>query len=88
MLSVYLGKQFRKDLKKAEKANKDLSILEKVFDALVKETPLDQKLKDHPLKGTLINCRECHLQPDWLLIYKIENNTLILIRTGTHSELY
>ena len=61
-----------------------------VVDLLVEGKPLPPKYKDHPLKGNFIGFRECHVEPDWLLIYKIQNDVLILtlVTTGTHSELF
>jgi addiction module toxin component, YafQ family/addiction module toxin, RelE/StbE family len=88
MLNQYFTNQFKKDLKKADKANLDISELEKVINTLASEKPLDVKYKDHILKGDYVNHRECHIRPDWLLIYQIEKDTLKLVRTGTHSELY
>ena len=88
MLEVFLTNKYKKDLKKAVKSNIDLSNLKSVFDDLIAEKPLDTKFKDHPLKGDYVNHRECHIQPDWLLIYQIKDGRLILVRTGSHSELY
>jgi mRNA interferase YafQ len=88
MLKKYFTNQFKKDLKKADKANRDFSELEKIIDTLSAEKPLDFKYKDHLLKGDYVDCRECHIRPDWLLIYQIDKDTLKLIRTGSHSELY
>lgn len=55
---------------------------------LINEEVLDVKYKDHPLKGEYSDFRECHIEPDWLLLYKIENNYIIFTRTGSHSELF
>ncbi|MBR6163735.1 type II toxin-antitoxin system YafQ family toxin, partial [bacterium] len=68
----------------------DMSKLEKVIDILCSLKPLPKKYKDHALSGNYITYRECHIEPDWLLVYKIENNTLTLVlsRTGTHSDLF
>ena len=64
--------------------------MEKVIELLANEQPLPQKYKDHPLSGDYSDCREWHITPDWLLIYRINNNELILslTRTGTHSDLF
>lgn len=82
--------QFKKDLKKMQKQNKDMSLLNEILELLANGKPLPQKNYDHILKGQFAGCHECHIQPDWLLIYEIENNTLFLYltRTGSHSELF
>lgn len=82
--------QFRKDYKRIKKRGYNLKLLEEVLDRLIREEPLDAKYRDHPLSGTLTKYRECHIQPDWLLVYRIENDQIILTahRTGTHSDLF
>ena len=88
--TVDFGKQIRKDLKLAKKRGCDLSKLDKVIDLLCTYQALPAKYLDHPLAGNYKGYRECHLEPDWLLIYKIENETLtlVLFRTGSHSDLF
>ena len=80
---------FRKDLKKAKKRGLDLNLMDKVVTALQYGEPLPEKNKDHALTGNWIGHRECHIQPNWLLIYRVIEDTLILslVRTGTHSDL-
>ncbi|GAA7036170.1 hypothetical protein AOH447_06310 [Helicobacter pylori] len=87
---VETSKKFDKDLKILVKNGFDLKLLYKVVENLVKEQPLDPKYKDHPLKGALKDFRECHLKPDLLLVYQIkkQENTLFLVRLGSHSELF
>jgi len=82
--------QFRKDYKLAKKRKLDLSLLEAVLDTLCEEKPLDQKHQDHALTGKYSGHRECHIQPNWLLIYRVERENLILVAvsTGTHSDLF
>lgn len=82
--------KFQKDLKKAEKRGYKLSLLIEVINSLADGKPLPEKNKDHALAGNFIGCRECHITPDWLLIYEISENELILYltRTGTHSDLF
>lgn len=82
--------QFKKDLKKAQKRGCDLELLTNVIKKLSDGEKLDEKYKDHPLTGNYSNRRECHIQPDWLLIYQIVESDLILVlvRTGTHSDLF
>lgn len=81
---------FRKDLKKAKKRGLDLSLLDDVITAIQYGEELSEKNKDHVLTGNWIGHRECHIQSDWLLVYRIIENTLILslVRTGTHSDLF
>lgn len=82
--------QFKRDLKKAQKQNKNLDLLNKVLQQLADGIPLPEKNRDHDLTGNYAGCRECHIQPDWLLIYEIAEDTLFLYltRTGSHSELF
>lgn len=88
MLKTHNSSAFRKDFKREHKTGKDMQKLLDVMRLLEDETPLDQKHHDHPLKGDWLGCRECHVSPDWLLIYKIEEDTLTFVRTGSHSELF
>ena len=82
--------QFQRDYKLAQKRGLDLGILETVIDTLLAERPLDKRYKDHPLSGLYAGFRECHIQPDWLLIYAVDRGQLVLTasRTGTHSDLF
>ena len=82
--------QFKRDLKKAQKQNKNLDLLNKVLQQLAAGIPLPEKNRDHALTGNYAGCRECHIQPDWLLIYEIAEDTLFLYltRTGSHNELF
>lgn len=82
--------QFKKDLKLAKKQNKELDKLFEVINALANGESLDAKYKDHDLSGNYKGTRECHIEPDWLLIYEIKDNILVLMlyRLGTHSELF
>lgn len=83
---------FKKDLKKIRKRKKDLDKLDYVVENLASGKELPDKYKDHALINDKYyqNCRECHIEPDWLLIYKINNDELILllVQTGTHSDLF
>jgi mRNA interferase YafQ len=90
MLTPAYTNQFKKDFKLAKKRNKDLNKLEEVIELIISETPLLQKHKQHELKGEYTGCLECHVEPDWLLIYIInqEEKTVIFVRTGTHSDLF
>jgi len=82
--------QYRKDIKRIKKQGLDLSLLNAVLEALLAGESLHEKYKDHALKGNYIGMRECHILPDWLLIYTINKDKLILTatRTGSHAELF
>ncbi|MEI6076711.1 MAG: type II toxin-antitoxin system YafQ family toxin [Verrucomicrobiota bacterium] len=82
--------QFKKDVKLAGKRGKDLARLKAVLDRLMDGEPLPPELKDHPLRGNFAGSRDCHLEPDWLLIYTLtENGSHVRFeRTGTHSDLF
>ncbi len=82
--------KFKKDLKLAIKRGYDISLLEIIVNTLSSGKKLPAKNKDHALSGNYSNCRECHITPDWLLIYEISKNELILYltRTGNHSDLF
>jgi mRNA interferase YafQ len=90
MLTLQTTTKFRKDYKRMKKQNKDMSLLQDVLDTLLAEKPLEDDFNDHPLKGNYMGFRECHIQPDWLLIYAIHKEQLVLVaaRTGSHSELF
>jgi mRNA interferase YafQ len=90
MLNLQPTAQYRKDRKRAIKRGLPVDLLDGVLQTLVEEKPLDPKHNDHPLKGNYAGFRECHIQPDWLLIYKIDKGNLILTatRTGSHSDLF
>ena len=81
--------QFRKDYKRMMKRGLNMALLEQVVELLAMGEALPGKHKDHALSGDWIGHRECHIQPDWLLIYRMENDLLVLTltRTGTHSDL-
>ena len=82
--------QFKRDLKKAKKQNKNLDRLFEVVEKLANGEILEAKYRDHALTGNYKDSRECHIEPDWLLIYEIKNETLVLMlsRVGSHSELF
>ncbi|MCL4860650.1 MAG: type II toxin-antitoxin system YafQ family toxin [Caldilineaceae bacterium] len=87
-LSIRQSTRFRRDVKRLLRQGVDLSRLEGVIETLVTSNPLDARYRDHPLVGNWKGYRECHLQPDWLLIYRIEGDELQLVRTGSHAELF
>ena len=88
--SIRATKQFRKSLKRVERRGYNINLLDEVVDMLSKGKKLPEKNKDHKLQGKFNNSRECHIEPDWLLIYEIENDELLLYLTdtGTHSDLF
>ena len=90
MLDVVLSNQFKKDLKLMNKRGVNLELLDAVVNKLANDEVLDEKYNDHALTGNYIGYRECHIKPDWLLIYRINDNELYLFltRTGTHSDLF
>lgn len=89
-LKVKYSGRFKKGLRLAVKRGLDISLLEEVVEKLKARIPLETKYKDHPLSGNYKGYRECHIQPDWLLIYLIEDDilTLTLVDTGTHTDLF
>jgi mRNA interferase YafQ len=80
--------RFRKDVERARRRGKDLSKLHKAIELLAAGEPLPTSYRDHALKGEFHALRDCHLEPDWLLIYAQTEQTLQLVRTGTHSDLF
>ena len=88
MRSIRRDTQFKRDVNRLKKRNKDVDKLKTVIQLLVEGEKLPQKIKDHRLKGILKDCRECHIEPDWLLIYRIEGSELCLVRTGSHADLF
>ena len=89
-LQVKFSNKFKNDLKLAKKQNKNIDKLFIVIEKLANQEKLDDKYRDHPLIGEYKGLRECHIEPYWLLIYYIENNTLTLVlaRLGSHSDLF
>ena len=80
--------KFQKDLKRIKKRGYDLSLITAILKKLAAGEPLPEKNRDHQLTGNYVGCRECHITPDWLLIYRVEGNELRLARTGTHADLF
>ena len=88
MLKPEYTTKFKKDLKTVEKRNLDIELLKAVIKKLCLEEPLPEKNKDHNLSGEWSGCRECHISPDWLLIYQIGNGIIVFERTGSRSDLF
>ena len=90
MLTIVYTNKMKRDAKRMKKRGKDLSKLIITLDLLASQNPMHEKYKDHQLKGEFKDFRECHIEPDWLLIYQIIEDKLILSAsgTGTHSDLF
>jgi mRNA interferase YafQ len=86
--TVSRSSKFKKDQKRVERRGKNLASLLKVVEFLVLEGELPASYKPHPLVGNWSDCLECHIEPDWLLIYQVTEREVILYRTGTHSDLF
>jgi mRNA interferase YafQ len=88
MLAAIRSRQFRRDVKRAEKRGKDLSKLRSLITLLMAATPLPAQYMDHPLRGNRKGYRDAHLESDWVLIYRVVGDELHLVRTGTHADLF
>ncbi len=88
MLAIRYSSRFKKDFKACVKRGYNMSLLQQAIDTLRIPAPLPPKNKDHILSGNYAGYRECHIEPDWLLLYKQTNNELKLDRTGTHADLF
>ena len=88
MLIPKRTKTFRKDIKRMQKNHKDMNKLKDVLELLVSEKPLPLEYNNHTLHGEYKGNMDCHIEPDWILIYYVKGETLHLIRTGTHSDLF
>ena len=87
-MNIHYTTQFKKDFKRIKKQNKDLSKLRIVIEQLVEGQTLGPKYRDHPLTGNWKGHRDCHIEPDWILIYRLSLDDLFLERTGSHSDLF
>jgi mRNA interferase YafQ len=90
MYNIRPTSKFQKDLKRVKRRGYDIDLLTEIIKMLAAGEPLPEKNKDHDLIGEYVGCRECHITPDWLLIYEVDGVDLILYltRTGTHSDLF
>jgi len=84
---VYLSK-FKRDARKMKKRGKDMRKMHVLLALLVEEEPIPERYRDHPLKGNWSGFRDAHIEPDWLLIYRIRGSKLHLARTGSHSDIF
>ncbi len=85
---VDYSNQFKKDYKKLVSQGKDITKLKNIIEKLLRNQPLEKKYKDHKLSGEWKGFRDCHIEPDWLLIYRKTSEVLYIERTGSHSELF
>ena len=90
MLRIRYHNSFKRDYKKIVRRGYDIPLMEEVIDRLARQEPLPAKYKDHPLTGDYVGYRECHITPDWLLVYETDGGELYLYltRTGSHSDLF
>ena len=88
MLTPVRSSQFKRDVKRAGRRGKDLAKLRELLVLLIQQEPLPARNLDHPLRGIWRGYREAHIEPDWLLIYRVVGNELRLVRTGSHSDLF
>ncbi|HAM88281.1 MAG: Addiction module toxin, RelE/StbE family [Candidatus Falkowbacteria bacterium GW2011_GWC2_38_22] len=88
MLKACFHKQFKKDLKHCKKIGHNIELIKEVIELLISEKHLDKKFRLHKLAGVYVGRHECHIAPDWLLIFKLEKNIIIFERTGSHSNLF
>ena len=88
MRTIRRTSQFKRDVKRMKKRGRDLGKLKEVLEKIISGQQLEAKYCDHVLVGQYEGTRECHIEPDWLLIYELAQNEVILIRTGTHAGLF
>ena len=88
MKTIRRTSQFKRDVKRMQRQGREVEKLKRVLEALVKGEPLAVKHQDHVLVGQYKGTRECHVEPDWLLIYESAETEIVLIRTGSHSDLF
>jgi mRNA interferase YafQ len=88
MKTIRRTSQFKRDVKRMQRQGREVEKLKRVLEALVKGEPLAAKHRDHVLVGQYKGTRECHMEPDWLLIYELGETEIVLIRTGSHSDLF
>ena len=88
MLIPVRSTQFRRDIRRAQKRGKDLGKLQLPLTALIQQAPLPARYRDHSLRGNWQSYREFHIEPDWLLIYRVKGDELQLVRTGSHADLF
>ena len=88
MKTIRRTSQFKRDVKRMQRQGRDVEKLKGVLEALVEGEPVAAEYRDHVLVGQYKGTRECHIEPDWLLIYELAETEIVLIRTGSHSDLF
>ncbi|NEO41511.1 MAG: type II toxin-antitoxin system YafQ family toxin [Moorea sp. SIOASIH] len=88
MLSPVFENRFKKDVKRLQKRGKNMEKLKTVIEKLLERKELEPKYKDHALTGNWSGYRDCHIEPDWILIYKTSETNLFLVRSGSHADLF
>jgi len=88
MRSIEYSGQFKKDLKRAKKRGRDIGKIKQVMKLLIDGQDLPSELLDHPLRGNWRGCRDLHIEPDWLLVYRMDDDVLRFERSGSHSDLF
>ena len=88
MLTPVRSAQFKRDVRRAAKRGKDLAKLRGLLTSLIQQEPLSDRYRDHPLRGTWKGYREAHIEPNWLLVYRVEGDELHLVRIGSHADLF
>lgn len=88
MLKASYTTRFKRDLKRVKRRGKDTDKIKAVMSMLIDEEKLEDNYRDHVLVGSYLGRRECHIEPNWLLIYKLDNDEIIFERTGSHADLF
>jgi mRNA interferase YafQ len=88
MSKIFQTSRFKKDVKKIKSRGKDIEKLQSVVKIILAGEPMEDRYHDHPLSGKWTGSRDCHIEPDWVLIYRMESDCLYLERTGSHSDLF
>jgi mRNA interferase YafQ len=88
MKAIFQTSQFKKDFKRIKKRGNDLNKLKEVVSAIANSEALQERHRDHALSGNWSGSRDCHIEPDWILIYRVDGEFLFLERTGSHSDLF
>jgi len=87
-MTIFQTSHFKRDIKRLRKRGKDIAKLHEVVLLLLNGETLDARYRDHALTGNWVGSRDCHIEPDWVLIYRVNEDTLFLERTGSHSDLF
>jgi mRNA interferase YafQ len=88
MRAIFQTTQFKKDIKRIKKRGKNLNKLKQLVSAIANNEALQERHRDHALSGNWSGSRDCHIEPDWILLYRVDEENLFLERTGSHSDLF